>query len=190
MSTLILLNGTSSSGKTSIARAFQQLAPRRFLNFSIDSILSTLPPRDLDAITRGDELADLRIPELVRAFYACVRTLLDRGHDLVIDHALTARYHSELLVEATAGHDVLLVGIDCPLDVLRERERQRGDRRLGMAELQQRTIQTWLEYDLRLDSAALPAEAAAARIVEALESAPRGAIERTRNRLAEAPRAQ
>jgi chloramphenicol 3-O phosphotransferase len=170
MATAVVLNGTSSSGKTTIARALQELAPRRFLNFSIDSILYTLPPRDLDRIMSGGDLGDLRIPELVRAFYSCARQLLELGHDLVLDHAVTARYHAELLLEATAGHEVLLIGLECPTEVLRSRERARGDRREGMAELQQRTIHSWLEYDLLLDSAALTPEEAAARIVEALRT--------------------
>jgi chloramphenicol 3-O phosphotransferase len=39
VATIVVLNGTSSSGKTSIARAFQEAAPSLFLNFSIDSVL-------------------------------------------------------------------------------------------------------------------------------------------------------
>jgi chloramphenicol 3-O phosphotransferase len=165
---VIVLNGTSSSGKTTIARAVQELAPRRFLNFSIDSILYTLPPRDLERIVRGgssDDLADLHLPQLVRAFYACVRQLLELGHDLIVDHAVTAAYHRELLGEAIASHEVLLVGLDCPPEILRERERARGDRRLGMAEVQAARIHTLLEYDLRIDTSMTSPEEAAARIV-------------------------
>src|SRR5689334_10794879 len=128
MATVIVLNGASSSGKTTVARAFQEAAPRVFLNFSIDSILYALPESAVERIRRGADIADLHLPELVRAFYACVRQLLQRGHDLVIDHAVTARYHVEALLEAVEGHDVLLVGINCPATVLRERELQRGDR--------------------------------------------------------------
>ena len=168
MATVIVLNGTSSSGKTTIARAFQEIAPSLFLNFSIDSILSTLPPSAIKRIATSTEIADLRVKELVKAFYACAGELLRLGHDLIIDHAITAGYHVELLRDATQGHRALLVGIDCPLDVLRERELARGDRRVGMAEQQARTIHTLLEYDLFIDSSATSPQDAAARIAAAL----------------------
>lgn len=168
MATAIMLNGTSSAGKTTVARAFQNVAPRRFLNFSIDDILYALPQKDIDHIEHSADLSDLRLPELVRAFYACVRQLLELGYDVIFDHAVTARYHAELLREATAGHDVLLVGLDCPAEVLRERERSRGDRRVGLAEAQFGSIHSQLEYDVFLDTSTTSPEDAAARIAEAL----------------------
>lgn len=167
MATVVVLNGTSSSGKTTVARAFQALAPRLFLNFSIDSILYALPPGALDRIQRGAGISDLPLPELVRGFYACVRELLALGHDLVIDHAVTAPYHVELLRAATAGHAVVLVGLDCPAEVLRRREADRGDRRPGLAEEQRGRIHSLLTYDLFFDTSELSAEEIARRIVEA-----------------------
>jgi chloramphenicol 3-O phosphotransferase len=183
MATAVVLNGTSSSGKTTVARAFQERAPRVFLNFSIDSILYALPQRAIDRIKSGADISDLRLPELVRAFYACAGQLLQLGHDLVIDHAVTARYHAELLLEATHSHDVLLVGLDCPSAILRKREEDRGDRRPGLAELQQSTIHTWLAYDLVIDTSTTLPEDAAARIVEALAGGGTGAIARMRARV-------
>jgi chloramphenicol 3-O phosphotransferase len=168
VATAVVLNGTSSSGKTTVARAFQERAPGLFLNFSIDSILYALPQSAIDRIARGSDIGDLRYPELVRAFYACVRELLRLGHDLVIDHAITARYHVELLREATESHRVLLVGLQCPPEVLRERERQRGDRREGLAEQQHATIHSLLDYDVVIDTSNLSPDDAAARIVQAL----------------------
>lgn len=183
VSTAVVLNGTSSSGKTTVARTFQEIAPKLFLNFSIDSVLYALPQSALQRIKSGADIADLRLPELVRAFYGCVRQLLDLGHNLVIDHAVTGRYHAELLVAAVESHDVLLVGLDCPATVLREREAARGDRRRGMAEQQQATIHTWLEYDLMIDTDDTPAKEAAARVADALAAGAGGALERTRSRL-------
>lgn len=164
MAIVVVLNGTSSSGKTTIARAFQERAPSLFLNFSIDSILYALPPSALDRIVGGADISDLRLPELVRAYYGCVRRLLDLGHDLVIDHAITAQYHVDLLREATEGHRVLLVGLDCAAEILNEREKARGDRRVGLAAQQLATIHELLRYDLFIDTAAVGPEEAAARI--------------------------
>lgn len=169
MSIAIVLNGTSSSGKTTLARAFQERASRLFLNFSIDAFLYALPETAIARIVRGDDISDLRYPELVRGYYACAGSLLALRHDLILDHAITAEYHVEFLRQATAGHDVLLVGLDCPAEVLRERERARGDREVGLAEKQRRTIHSRLQYDLFIDTAATTPARAAEQIAEAIE---------------------
>ena len=145
MSILVVLNGTSSSGKTTVARAFQEAAPSVFLNFSIDSILSALPPSALQRIGAGKPIPDLRLSELVRAFYSCTAELLRLGHDLVIDHAVTARYHAESLLAACEGHETIIVGIECPVSVAREREVARGDRRPGLSDEQYESIHSWLD---------------------------------------------
>lgn len=171
MSTIIVLNGTSSSGKTSIARAFQEQAlPRIFLNISIDTILYALPQSAFDRIKRGDDISDLRLRELVRAFYATVKTLASLGHDLVVDHAVVLETDAEMLQDAVRGHRVLLVGLECPAEILEEREKRRGDRRPGLAAAQHDKIHRWLRYDLVIDTSDIAAEDAARRIAAALES--------------------
>jgi chloramphenicol 3-O phosphotransferase len=180
---VIVLNGTSSSGKSTVAHAFQEIAPHLFLNFSIDSILSALPPSTVERIATGADISDLRLKDLVRAFYGCVGKLLEMGHDLVIDHALTARYHVEALLEATNGHEVLLVGLECEPDVLRERERLRGDRRPGIAVDQRKSIHQWLDYDVLIDTGTLSPAEGAARILSAFASGVRGGFLRTKSRL-------
>lgn len=165
MATIIFLNGTSSSGKTSIARAFQELVPDLFLNFSIDAILDTLPPTLLAKLKTGEVMGrDVRYADLVRGFYACVASLANAGLDLIVDHAVVAESEAELLRNAIAGHRALLIGLDCPVDVLNERERARGDRRLGMAAAQCARVHQWLDYDLRIDTSRVDAVSAARQI--------------------------
>ena len=167
MSLVIVLNGTSSSGKTTIARAFQEVAaPRIFLNFSIDNILGSLPQSAIDRIVSGEDISDIRLPDLIRAFYACTGQLLDLGHDLIIDHAITAQYHADLLASAIEKHQTILVGLDCPPHVSGEREKARGDRRIGLAEQQRARIHSLLQYDLMIDTSAVSPQEAAARILQ------------------------
>lgn len=168
MATIVLLNGTSSSGKTTIARAFQELAPRPFLNFSIDTILYTLPASTIAAAERGEPLRGVAYRDLVRAFYACVRELANLGHDLVVDHAIVNEREAALLQEAAAGHRLVAVGVECPLEVVTERERRRGDRRIGLAADQLTTIHRFVPYDLTIDSSQTEVEEAARRIVARL----------------------
>lgn len=184
MATVVVLNGTSSSGKTTIARAFQERAGRVFLNFSIDSILYALPPSAIECLIAGVPIPHLPYPELDAAFYACVRELAALGRDLVIDNAVISRAQAERLVAAVDGHQVLLVSVWSPAEILTERERIRGDRLPGLASRQLATIDRWLEYDLRIDTSLIPAEAGAERILAALTEGPLTAFERTKARLA------
>jgi chloramphenicol 3-O phosphotransferase len=172
VATIVVLNGTSSSGKTAIARAFQERAGRLFLNFSIDSILSTLPLSALERIKRREDISDLRFQDLVKAFFACVKTLADLGHDLIIDHAITTQAQADWMTEAVSGHRVLLVAVDCPADVLAQRERARGDRAIGLSGSQVDRVHKWLSYDLRIDSSTAGPPDAASAILAALGNTP------------------
>lgn len=185
MATVVVLNGTSSSGKTTLARAFQSLAPTVFLNFSIDNILSALPVTAIHSITSGADISNIGIPELVRAYFACVRQLLELGHDLVIDHAITARYHAEHLLAAVESHRVIMVGLESPTEVLVERERARGDRRVGMASAQLPRIHAWLVYDLTIDTSVVSPHDGALRIADAIAEGKCDAFERTRAKLSQ-----
>ncbi|HEX6099987.1 MAG TPA: AAA family ATPase [Thermoanaerobaculia bacterium] len=183
MATVVVLNGTSSSGKTSIARTLQELAPRVFLSFSIDNILDSLPASVVAGIKRGEPLGRDRFLALVRAFYACVRELAGLGHDLVIDHAITSREEVEMLVDSVRGHRTLLVGLECAVEVLDARERGRGDRRPGLAAAQAGRVHQWLEYDVVIDTSASGPDQAAREILSALQSGTQQGIARTREKL-------
>lgn len=129
---IICLNGTSSAGKTAIAKQLQEkLLPTIYLNFSIDSILYTLPPSALDRMTHGQDIADLNYPHLVGSFNACVARLVELGHFLVIDNAMDRTEHVIDLLERVQGYSILLVGVHCSLEELNRRERQRQDRTIG-----------------------------------------------------------
>lgn len=129
---IICLNGTSSAGKTAIAKQLQeQLLPTVYLNFSIDSILYTVPPSALYRMTHGEDIADLNYPQLVRSFHACVARLVEMGNFLVIDNAMDRAEHAIDLLERVQACSLLLVGVHCSLDELNRRERQRQDRTIG-----------------------------------------------------------
>lgn len=170
MSLIIVLNGTSSSGKTTLARALQERAGRSLLNFSLDTVLYTLPPRELARLTRGDDLVDVPYDSLVAGHFACVKELARAGLSLVVDTAVTARRRAEQLVEAVGGQDVLLVGVECPVEILERREAARGDRRAGLARAQSRTIHRWLRYDVVVNTEAAAPEDNALSILKAAAS--------------------
>ena len=94
-----------------------------------------------------------------------VAALAAAGNDLILDEVL--------LDDAAADYRALLAGcrvhwvkVDAPLAVLEARERQRGNRDLGLARWQQPRVHRGVAYGLELDSDRLTPEAAALAIKE------------------------
>jgi len=149
---IICLNGTSSSGKTALARALQELLPRIYLNFSIDSILYVLPEQALVRMTTGKDISDLNYPLLDRSFNACVRRLVEMGNFLVIDNAMVRVEQVTDFLHSVSGLSVLLVGVHCSTEVLNRRERRRQDRTIGEAAGQFDRVHRYVVYDVEVDS--------------------------------------
>ena len=103
----------------------------------------------------------------VAIFHRALPALLSSRFPVVIDHVLVeAKWHQECC-EALQGHKVLWVGIHCSLDILRSRERARGDRGVGLAERQYAQVHRHRAYDIDLDTSSVSPEECAQRILAA-----------------------
>jgi chloramphenicol 3-O phosphotransferase len=170
---VILLNGVGSVGKGSIAKAFQAMATDAFLHVEMDAFLQMLPEACIghpDGITFDSVEKDGK-PEVVittgpvaaRAFRGmrhAVAAMAAQGNNMIIDDVMLggqmAEYQSLL-----AGFEVFRVGVFAPLEVLEARERQRGDRMIGLARWQYDRVHKGVLYDLELDTSnATPVECA------------------------------
>ena len=156
--TIVILNGTSSSGKTSILRALQELLPEPFLEAGIDKFIFMLPKRYLDRplwddvlglADRAGESGEILFDGMHRAIVA----LAQSGNNVLADHVLVQRPWLLECARLFDGLPAYLVGVRCPLEVLEQREASRRDRTLGQARLQFPLIHTHARYDLEVDSA-------------------------------------
>src|SRR5690348_4286207 len=91
--TLLVLNGTSSSGKTSISVALQNLAPEPFLQAGIDKYIFMLPSRYLNRPLWDDVLglateAGAAGKQLVTGMHHAALALLHTGTHVIMDHVL------------------------------------------------------------------------------------------------------
>jgi chloramphenicol 3-O phosphotransferase len=192
---VILLNGTSSSGKTTIARAFQRLAPDPWLRLGIDSFWGAVDGRWMEFgerasegfrwVDRGEKGFEI-VPgqagqRLASGMRAAVASAARAGNDVIADDVLLDRGWLAQWAAALAGFETLFVAVVVPLDVLEERERRRGDRILGESRAQVDVVHAGLSYDLELDGTADP-QRSAADIESALEGVPRPrALDRLRD---------
>jgi chloramphenicol 3-O phosphotransferase len=152
---LILLNGATSSGKSSIARALQSGIDEPFWHFSIDHLrdASVLP---LDRIRRGEfRWAALR-NAFFDGFHRSLPAFAGAGNNLIVEHIVETPEWMECLVTLLHGFDVFFVGVHCPLDELERREAARGDRPVGGARRDFETIHRHAIYDLELDGLEAP----------------------------------
>jgi chloramphenicol 3-O phosphotransferase len=192
---LVLVNGPSSAGKTTLCRALQAAIPSPYLVVGFDDFIFMSTPRyyrgadtgrqaEHDAFTAlGAEMVTTSAPgappavvahfgamfrRLVQSMAPAVRALVDGGNPVIFDHVLHDRTMYESFRRSTAGLDVFAVGITCPLDILEARERARGDRVLGRARGLAGIVHTFCEYDLAVDTGAMGTEAYVDRILKAL----------------------
>jgi chloramphenicol 3-O phosphotransferase len=158
----IVLNGTSSSGKTSLARALQRRSSVPVLHASLDAFTDMF-----DWTQLGDEAARRECHRVgVANFHAALPILAAGPHPVVVDHVFEQRAWLEACTAALANASVFFIGVHCPVEVLEARERARGDRRVGMARWQLGRVHEHLRYDLELDTAELTADACAEAVLQ------------------------
>ena len=146
---LILINGASSAGKSTLAHALQGALPAPFLHFSLDFFL--FGDRVLPRTPQG-KLRDWTTirPQVFQGFNRCLPALLTAGNNLVVDYIIETPQMWAEFRTLLAGCDVFLVGLHCPVAELERRERARGDRGVGDARRDALTVHTFTGYDLNL----------------------------------------
>ena len=148
---IILINGASSAGKSTLARSLQQQLSEPFLHWSFDHLRESnaLPM----ARIRNGELDWARMrPAVFDGFHRCLPAFAQAGNNLIVDHIIEQEQWLADLVELLAPFDVFFVGVHCPLPELERRERHRGDRRPGEARTDFHTVHRFTEYDFAIDA--------------------------------------
>ncbi|KIC40796.1 chloramphenicol phosphotransferase [Ruegeria sp. ANG-R] len=149
MSQIIFLHGASSSGKTTLARALQLKAEVPFWHISIDHLRDSgvLP---MQRFQRGDFDWSAERARTFEGFHASLAAYANAGNNLIIEHILDTPGWIEALKQGLTDHDVLFVGVHCPIELLNQRETARGDRKPGSAARDQQTIHRGRVYDLQV----------------------------------------
>lgn len=180
MSRIILLNGVGSAGKSSIARALQQITTKPFLHVSMDSFLDMLPAAYLDhpdgftfrtILQEGAPAVAIETgalgAQLMRGMRRAMAGLAAEGNHLIIDDVMLGSDAEEYRIQL-AAHEISFVGVMAPLAVLEQRERDRKDRMIGLARWQYDRVHQGLDYDLTVDTGSESPALCAARIKDAL----------------------
>lgn len=141
--TAILLNGTSSAGKTTLALALQKAMPEPLLYVSNDKFIFMTP----DHVLKDDALRPKVLLPLLSAFHRSLPLIAGCGFPMIIDHVIERRDWMDEIAEALRELDVYFVKVDCPLEELERREIARGDRQVGFAKMQLDWVHRHGDYD-------------------------------------------
>tara|TARA_R110001606_G_scaffold315173_1_gene461939 strand:+ start:115 stop:666 length:552 start_codon:yes stop_codon:yes gene_type:complete len=179
-SKVIILNGTSSAGKTTLARALQAVAEQPFLHVQMDTFLEMMPPRYAD---HPDGLQILPLegvdpPEVMirtgpyaahvlHGMRHAIAAMANQGLNLIVDDVMFENEQDQYQA-LLAGHDLSFVKVHATLEASEQREVARGDREIGQARWQRSRVHSHVRYDLEVDTTDTTPEACARTIAAAL----------------------
>ncbi|MDT0473937.1 AAA family ATPase [Streptomyces sp. DSM 41014] len=176
---VVFLNGTSSSGKSSIAAELLPMLDEPYFHLPVDAFHAMrsrvpVPPDALGTV----------LHRTWQGFHRAVAGMAAAGNNVVVDHVLSAEWRLRDCLAVLSAPDVVFVGVHCDPAELERRERERGDRPAGLAATQTAQVHAHGVYDLECDTGRSTARACALRIKEFLPHRPRPtAFERLRERL-------
>lgn len=163
MQEIILLNGPSSSGKSTLARSLQKfIEKKRHEKYTIISIDDFLKMTIEDVIYE-DDVFQISLELCEKAL-----EIIKSKQGVIIDHVITSERIFNQLKETLSSYPLYLVHVTCPLEVLRHRDVERKNRRVGSAESSYEYLFPREGYDLTVDTNSLSPEECCMKILEVL----------------------
>ena len=153
---IILLNGVSSSGKSTLGLALQDTLPEKYFLFSQDGFSETWSYKHWKDDNDGIYI------ETMIYMNRTIQMLAESGVNVIIDHLFldngkpnaTGIIVLQDCIQRFFGFSVIFVRVDCDLDELDRRERWRGDRNIGTAEWQLKELYPKHTYDIIVSTSA------------------------------------
>ena len=186
--TIIFLNGSSSAGKTSIAKELQKLFDVPVLHMGIDNFLAMMPQEERwferieepEQTFNGPAFAFVKRIEdskpvvaiafgpwgkkLVAGMYEAIGAMVRQGFTVIVDDVILSKENLNRAAHAFKDFKTYFVGVKCPIEVLEKREKERGDRAINMARHQYKLVHTFSSYDFEVDTSVLTSQECAQKI--------------------------
>lgn len=169
---IIFLNGVSSAGKTTLAKTLQSRLSEPYYLLANDTFCDMGPEKFWDI--NSDKTGSIALTGL----HHTIKLFSDIGINTIVDHVLlkgqginfnfTHLDNLKECVEILHGYPVLFVHVICPLEELRRREKERGDRDIGQGESQLAQLNPQDTYDITVDTYGSSKEECADKIIELL----------------------
>ena len=155
---VLVFNGGSSSGKSTLTRALQERLPGAWLRLGVDTLVEACPPSLLGS--QGLHLAEDGSVGVAEAFTAVERfwmagvaRMAELGALILVeDNFVTGPAAQRRWRQALQDIPTGWVAVRCDAAVAARRERHRADRITGMAEQQADAVHVGVDYDLEVDA--------------------------------------
>ena len=164
---IIVLNGVSSSGKTTLVRELQKKLSETYYCLANDTFVNMLPFKCWD-----DDPKEYMSQALIM-LNIVIKTFSDDKKNVIVDQVMQSTDRSNIfkdLVIRLHGYPVLMVNVVCPIQELERREKERGDRNIGQAVSQLPLLNPQDGYDIVVDTFNNSISNCADKIIEMLSS--------------------
>jgi chloramphenicol 3-O phosphotransferase len=150
MSHILFLNGPTSSGKTSVAKELQLIGNKIYVYVSADQFLFTGLPESIKEVHPDQTELITTLDVIKESMYEYINALCSKGVNVILDSVV---FDTDLvdIAEKLSKESTYLVKVICKTEELMKRERDRGDRRIGMAEFQEQFFRNPI-FDFILDT--------------------------------------
>lgn len=170
---IIVINGASCAGKTTLARAIQDLSTEPYIILSLDQFRDSLPSRfrglnspqgtsgaeglNIVPITQdGRVLTDIQFgpygQSVLRGMRRTIATLAAEGLNVIVDDVILSSSFRDDYLQALRGLSVVFVGVHCNTEEMNRRERTREGRFPGTAESTLAKVHLHMLYDVEVDA--------------------------------------
>jgi chloramphenicol 3-O phosphotransferase len=155
---VIVFNGGSSSGKSSLTRALQEVLPGVWLRLGVDTLVEACPPsllspEGLDLAADGSVHVADAFTVVEDRWMAGIARMAEVGAQLLVeDNLVSGPPAQQRWRDALGDVPTGWVGVRCEPAEAARREHARGDRTVGMAEQQADAVHRGIDYDLEVDS--------------------------------------
>jgi len=173
---ILILSGTSSSGKSTLSKQLQKRLGDGWLYFSMDTYLSmlgskfmNLNPDNPDVCTpnnicyaqkHSDDTYKIITGELCNKLYATIPKVLtllsEQGFHIILDSFITGFEEHSFYKEQLQHNGLMFIYLHAPIEVISQREVARGDRLRGSALHWLNDFECESVFDLSFDTHAKP----------------------------------
>lgn len=186
---IIIINGTSSAGKTSIVGALQQILREPYLEAGIDRFIDMLPKQYLMEPLWQDVFIQTSLGDtnrdgptirpgpignrVISGMHHAIAALAKSGNHVIADHVLLEELWLNECVNLFREIPTFLIGAKCPLGIAEQREMARKDRVPGTARAMFPIVHSHCSYDLEIDTSIFSPVECAQQIAKRLLEPPK-----------------
>jgi len=165
---IILLNGVSSSGKTTLIQKFIEIMPD-YLKLSLDDvgelIFNMRNQRRKPATSEIAVQSNYKLFLKPYLFHRIINLIHDYSYNIIVDALIDNEDVLKDWQTIFQYKEIIFVAVHCPIEELERREKARGDRPIGLAKSQLENFHKNIKYDVEINTFSNTVEECVQKIV-------------------------